>query len=190
MLIARLMLEPADVLLLDEPTNDLDIPTLEILEENLLEFPGALVLVTHDRYLLNRVATTVVGLDGKGRIGLFADFGQWESWLEEEPTATETAPAKPAASAGPASSGKKKLYVVSRGAGVCGDRAAGGGVGCAGGGGAGLGLRIRRLRQTPLRCNRRPAEVEAAQQENEAIAAWSGAYGEGRVKLFRSLFTY
>jgi ATP-binding cassette subfamily F protein uup len=83
-LIAKLMLEPADVLLLDEPTNDLDIPTLEILEDNLLEFPGALVLVTHDRYLLNRVASTVVGLDGEGHIGQFADFGQWESWLEEE----------------------------------------------------------------------------------------------------------
>jgi ATP-binding cassette subfamily F protein uup len=82
-LIAKLMLEPADVLLLDEPTNDLDIPTLEILEENLLEFPGALVLVTHDRYLLNRVASTVVGLDGAGHIGKFADFGQWEQWLEE-----------------------------------------------------------------------------------------------------------
>ena len=65
-LIAKLMLEPADVLLLDEPTNDLDIPTLEILEDNLLEFPGALVLVTHDRYLLNRVASTVLGLDGDG----------------------------------------------------------------------------------------------------------------------------
>ncbi len=82
-LIARLMLEPADVLLLDEPTNDLDIPTLEILEDNLLEFPGALVLVTHDRYLLNRVATTVVGLDGRGGVGRFADFAQWEAWVEE-----------------------------------------------------------------------------------------------------------
>ncbi len=80
-LIAKLMLEPADVLLLDEPTNDLDIPTLEILEENLLEFPGALVLVTHDRYLLNRVASTVLGLDGRGRTGQFADYGQWETWL-------------------------------------------------------------------------------------------------------------
>ncbi len=82
-LIARLMLEPADVLLLDEPTNDLDIPTLEILEDNLLEFPGALVLVTHDRYLLNRVVTTVVGLDGRGGVGRFADFAQWEAWVEE-----------------------------------------------------------------------------------------------------------
>jgi ATP-binding cassette subfamily F protein uup len=83
-LIAKLMLEPADVLLLDEPTNDLDIPTLEILEENLLEFPGALVLVTHDRYLLNRVSSTVLGLDGRGHTGQFADFAQWEDWLEQQ----------------------------------------------------------------------------------------------------------
>ena len=66
-LIARLMLEPADLLLLDEPTNDLDIPTLEVLEESLLEFPGALVLVTHDRYLLDRVSTQLLALDGAGR---------------------------------------------------------------------------------------------------------------------------
>ena len=83
-LIASLMLEPADVLLLDEPTNDLDIPTLEILEENLLDFPGALVLVTHDRYLLNRVSSTVLGLDGRGRTGRFADYAQWEDWLEQQ----------------------------------------------------------------------------------------------------------
>jgi ATP-binding cassette subfamily F protein uup len=83
-LIAKLMLEPADVLLLDEPTNDLDIPTLEILEENLLEFPGALVLVTHDRYLLNRVASTVLGLDGRGNTGRFADYAQWEDWLAQQ----------------------------------------------------------------------------------------------------------
>ena len=77
-LIARLMLEPADVLLLDEPTNDLDIPTLEVLEESLLEFPGALVLVTHDRYLLDRVSTRILALDGQGAAALYADYGQWE----------------------------------------------------------------------------------------------------------------
>src|SRR6185437_12089484 len=82
-LIAKLMLEPADVLLLDEPTNDLDIPTLEVLEENLLEFRGALVLVTHDRYLLDQVSTTVIGLDGMGETGSFADYSQWEAWQEE-----------------------------------------------------------------------------------------------------------
>jgi ATP-binding cassette subfamily F protein uup len=75
-LIANLMLEPADLLLLDEPTNDLDIPTLEILEESLLEFEGALVLVTHDRHLLDRVSTIVLGLDG-ARAEVFADYSQW-----------------------------------------------------------------------------------------------------------------
>jgi len=79
-LIAQLMLQPADVLLLDEPTNDLDIPTLEILEEGLLEYKGALVLVTHDRYMLDRVSTVVLGLDGLGHCERFADCSQWESW--------------------------------------------------------------------------------------------------------------
>jgi ATP-binding cassette subfamily F protein uup len=83
-LIARLMLQPADVLILDEPTNDLDIPTLEILEESLLEFPGALVLVTHDRYLLDRVTNAVLGLDGLGDAGLFADYLQWETWRDQQ----------------------------------------------------------------------------------------------------------
>jgi ATP-binding cassette subfamily F protein uup len=79
-LIAQLMLQPADVLLLDEPTNDLDIPTLEILEESLLEYPGALVLVTHDRFMLDRVSTVVFGLDGFGVAERFADYSQWEAW--------------------------------------------------------------------------------------------------------------
>ena len=82
-LIAQLMLQPADVLLLDEPTNDLDIPTLEILEESLLEFRGSLVLVTHDRYMLDRVPNIVLGLDGQGGAESFADYPQWESWQAE-----------------------------------------------------------------------------------------------------------
>jgi ABC transport system ATP-binding/permease protein len=113
-LIARLMLEAADLLLLDEPTNDLDIPTLEILEESLLEFPGALVLVTHDRYLLDRVSTVVLGLDGKGGAQRFADYAQWEEWLDER-----TAPVKPAATPPPAAvasapSKKKLSYMEAR----------------------------------------------------------------------------
>ncbi len=82
-LIAQLMLQPADILLLDEPTNDLDIPTLEILEESLLEFRGSLVLVTHDRYMLDRVSTIVLGLDGQGTAQSFADYSQCESWQAE-----------------------------------------------------------------------------------------------------------
>jgi ABC transport system ATP-binding/permease protein len=104
-LIARLMLEPADLLLLDEPTNDLDIPTLEILEESLLEFPGALVLVTHDRYLLDRVSTVVLGLDGRGGSERFADYSQWDLWVAEQ----KQQKSKPAPSAArPAATGKKK----------------------------------------------------------------------------------
>jgi ABC transport system ATP-binding/permease protein len=85
-LIAQLMLQAADVLLLDEPTNDLDIPTLEILEESLLEYRGALVLVTHDRYMLDRVSTVVLGLDGLGDAERFADYSQWESWQRAQQT--------------------------------------------------------------------------------------------------------
>ena len=78
-LIARLMREPADVLILDEPTNDLDIPTLEVLEEALAEFEGALVLVTHDRFMLERVSTVILALDGTGAATTFADYAQWEA---------------------------------------------------------------------------------------------------------------
>jgi len=120
-LIAQLMLQPADVLLLDEPTNDLDIPTLEILEESLLEYPGALVLVTHDRYMLDRISTIVLGLDGLGGAERFADYSQWDAW--QRPRQTK---ANPNLSSGPKSSaaavvasqpagGKKKLsYMEAR----------------------------------------------------------------------------
>jgi ABC transport system ATP-binding/permease protein len=116
-LIAKLMLEPADLLLLDEPTNDLDIATLEILEESLLEFRGALVLVTHDRYLLDRVSTVVLGLDGLGNAGRFADYLQWEAWRNEhqqERTALERSPAT-LQKTDPAQMSRKKLsYLEAR----------------------------------------------------------------------------
>jgi ATP-binding cassette subfamily F protein uup len=110
-LIARLMLQPADVLMLDEPTNDLDIPTLEILEDSLLEFKGALVLVTHDRYMLDRVSNVVLGLDGRGHARSFADYSQWEEWKEQGTGNREQGVGKtaPAAARGGEAGGKKKL---------------------------------------------------------------------------------
>lgn len=82
--IARLMLRPADLLLLDEPTNDLDIATLETLEESLSEFPGAIVLITHDRALLDRLSTNVIGLGLPGEIPILADYRQWEAYVEQK----------------------------------------------------------------------------------------------------------
>ena len=96
-LIARLMCEPADLLILDEPTNDLDIPTLEVLEESLAEFDGGLVLVTHDRFMLDRVSTTILALDGEGGAETFADYAQWEAARASPP-----APPRAAADAPPA----------------------------------------------------------------------------------------
>jgi ATP-binding cassette subfamily F protein uup len=105
-MIARLMLTTADVLLLDEPTNDLDIPTLEVLEESLLDFPGAIVLVSHDRYLLDRVSTVVIGLDG-GEGGMFADYSQWEAFRNEQPP--EKVTAKDSRPTAPSDEPKRKL---------------------------------------------------------------------------------
>ena len=110
-LVARLMLQPADVLFLDEPTNDLDIPTLEVLEENLADFPGAIVLVTHDRYLLDRVSNAVLGLDGYGGATLFAEYAQFEqSLLNKRPPAKDKTEAKSLASE--VAAPKKKLSYI------------------------------------------------------------------------------
>jgi ATP-binding cassette subfamily F protein uup len=114
--IAQLMLQPADLLLLDEPTNDLDIPALEVLEESLAEFPGAVVVVSHDRELMDRLCTEVVGLDGRGGVGVFATVGQWltayeRSQIEQEREEKSRKPEKavPRATA-PAPKAKKLSY--------------------------------------------------------------------------------
>ena len=118
--IARLMLEPADLLLLDEPTNDLDIPTLEVLEESLVEFPGALVLVTRDRFLLDRVTNGILALDGAGGAVFYADVAQWEAArrdreaTEREMQATLSHPGPVAAVAEPRRGLKRLTYLEQR----------------------------------------------------------------------------
>ncbi len=114
-LIARLMLKPADILLLDEPTNDLDIPSLEVLEDSLTQFSGAIVLITHDRYMLDRLSTMVLGLDGQGGAHLYADYQQWQTAQESrQPAAPEEKPKKPAAAPPPKPKSVKLSYKEQR----------------------------------------------------------------------------
>jgi ABC transport system ATP-binding/permease protein len=115
-LIAQLMLQPADLLLLDEPTNDLDIATLEVLEESLLEFRGALVLVTHDRYMMDRVSTEILGLDGFGNAERLADYVQWETWQQSQQSKNSSATQvrAPSAPAKPPSARRKLSYIEAR----------------------------------------------------------------------------
>jgi ATP-binding cassette subfamily F protein uup len=116
LLIARLMLRPANVLVLDEPTNDLDLATLGVLEEALTSFPGAVLLVTHDRYFLDQVATQILAFHTKpgeeGQVTAFADVAQWQPWHREQMAASRSARAASAprarAEAG-APASKKKL---------------------------------------------------------------------------------
>ncbi len=97
-LMAMMMREPADVLMLDEPTNDLDIASIEVLEKALLDFPGAVVVITHDRYLLDRICTELIGLHTDGRWGTYGSVAQWQDAAAEGRRAAETAEAPAAVS--------------------------------------------------------------------------------------------
>ena len=112
-LIASLMRSPADILLLDEPTNDLDIASLDVLESSLLEFPGALVLVTHDRFLLDRVCQRLLGFGGKSGVTYYADYEQWLADLPDGAQDKKQAK-KLAASVAPVKKGGKLSYMDQR----------------------------------------------------------------------------
>lgn len=90
--IARLMLQEADLLILDEPTNDLDIPSLEVLEQSLDDFEGAVVLVTHDRFMLDSISTHILALDGSGGAEYYADYWQWQDNLGKKSNRKENRP--------------------------------------------------------------------------------------------------
>jgi ATP-binding cassette subfamily F protein uup len=88
LLLARQMLRPANMLILDEPTNDLDLQTLAVLEDCLAEFPGAVILVTHDRAFMDEVCNQILAVP---EMITFADIEQWESWFVKEQKAKKTA---------------------------------------------------------------------------------------------------
>ena len=115
LLLAKLMTRPANLLVLDEPTNDLDAETLELLEDLLVEYPGTVLMVSHDRAFLNNVVTSVLVLEGDGRIGEYV--GGYDDWLRQTKAATaraqekeKAAPRKKEKSADPAAApARKKL---------------------------------------------------------------------------------
>jgi ATP-binding cassette subfamily F protein uup len=116
LLLAILMLKEANLLVLDEPTNDLDITTLDLLQDVLQEFKGAVLLATHDRYFLDQVSTQILGFGksetGEKTIEKFASLSQWEAWHERQAERAKRAvkaEAEAHRNAGPAAPAKKKL---------------------------------------------------------------------------------
>jgi ATP-binding cassette subfamily F protein uup len=96
LLLARLFTRPANVLVLDEPTNDLDLETLELLEAQLVDWPGTLLLVSHDRTFLDNIVTSTIGFEGHGRVDEYV--GGYTDWLRQRPTAPSTPNPTPAPS--------------------------------------------------------------------------------------------
>ena len=92
LLLARLFARPCNLLVLDEPTNDLDMETLELLEERLLEFDGTLLLVSHDREFLDRVVTSTLAFEGNGEVREYV--GGYSDWLRQRPAPPQSEPAK------------------------------------------------------------------------------------------------
>ncbi|MEE4301830.1 MAG: ATP-binding cassette domain-containing protein [Pseudomonadales bacterium] len=112
--LARLFAKPSNLIVMDEPTNDLDVETLELLEERLLEYTGTVLLVSHDREFLDRVVTSTLVLEGEGRVGEYV--GGWSDWLRqrrrpvEAKSSTAQAPQQPKPSAAPAPARKRLGY--------------------------------------------------------------------------------
>jgi len=112
LLLARLFTKPANLLVLDEPTNDLDIETLELLEAFLIEWPGTLLLVSHDRRFIDNVVTSTLAFEGDGQVTEYV--GGYEDWVRQRPAPVDPSaePARPRAAAAnrPASERKKLSY--------------------------------------------------------------------------------
>jgi ATP-binding cassette subfamily F protein uup len=92
LLLAKLFTKPSNVLVLDEPTNDLDIETLDLLDELLMNYPGTVLLVSHDREFINNVVTSTLALEGKGLVNEYV--GGYDDWLRQKKDATPAVPVK------------------------------------------------------------------------------------------------
>lgn len=112
--IAHLMLQPADILLLDEPTNDLDIPTLETLEESLKEFSGALVLISHDRCMLDRICNSIIAFKESNKTQIFSDYKQWEASNSQENIPKEIVKANKTSKSSISYAKKKEMDAIER----------------------------------------------------------------------------
>ncbi|MCW4454024.1 ATP-binding cassette domain-containing protein [Flavobacterium sp. MXW15] len=95
LLLAKLFAQPSNLLVMDEPTNDLDVETLELLEELLGDYTGTLLLVSHDRDFLDNVVTSTLAMEGEGRVGDYV--GGYSDWLRQRPAVAAAEPARPAA---------------------------------------------------------------------------------------------
>ncbi|HKJ08400.1 MAG TPA: ATP-binding cassette domain-containing protein [Gammaproteobacteria bacterium] len=155
LLLARLFAQPANVLVMDEPTNDLDVETLELLEELLTGYEGTLLLVSHDRAFLDNVVTSTLAFEGDGRIGEYV--GGYQDWLRQRPapqTGSAPADAPPAPAKRPASGGgksRKLSYKDQREL-------------------DGLPARIEALEAEQQNLQARTSEADFYQQDREAIA--------------------
>ncbi len=109
LLLARLFAQPANLLVMDEPTNDLDVETLELLEDLLADYGGTLLLVSHDREFLDNVVTSTLVMEGEGRVGEYV--GGYSDWLRQRPSPTQepSVAAKPVATAAPPAPARRKL---------------------------------------------------------------------------------
>jgi ATP-binding cassette subfamily F protein uup len=160
LLLARLFTRPANVLVLDEPTNDLDIETLELLEARLTEWPGTLILVSHDRAFIDNVVTSTLAFEGEGRVREYV--GGYEDWLRQRPVAAVATPPKPAVPAGPTAAAKPPAAPPAR-------------------------KPSHRERQELLTLPGRIDALEGEQRQLEAAVAAPGFYKEGRAVIAQTL---
>jgi ATP-binding cassette subfamily F protein uup len=119
LLLARLLTRPANVLVLDEPTNDLDLETLELLEQQLVEWPGTLLIVSHDRRFLDNVVTSTLAFDGDGNVGEYV--GGYEDYLRQtagvakgKPGSARNAPGEIRAASAKPNARKKRSFKEER----------------------------------------------------------------------------